>query len=34
MIPFEIRKREVCTANGNKVLDDYEELKEWRYNEE
>ncbi len=34
MIPFEMSPVEVCTAAGYRVIDDYEVLKEWWYNEE
>lgn len=33
MIPFEISQVEACTTAGSKIIDDYEELKEWWYNE-
>lgn len=34
MIPFEMAQVEVQTLGGKKVIDDYEELKEWWENEE
>lgn len=34
MIPFEMKKVEVQTLSGKRVIDDYEELKEWWENEE
>ena len=34
MIPFEMDRVEVQTLAGKKVIDDYEELKEWWENEE
>ena len=34
MIPFDMKQVEVQTSDGKKVLDDYEELKEWWENEE
>ncbi len=34
MIPFEMERVEVQTLAGKKVIDDYEELKEWWENEE
>ena len=34
MIPFEMDQVEIQTIGGKKVIDDYEELKEWWENEE
>ena len=34
MIPFELESVEVISAEGKKVINDYEELKEWWNNEE
>lgn len=34
MIPFDMEKVEVQTSGGKRVIDDYEELKEWWENEE
>ena len=34
MIPFEMDQVEVQTLGGKKVIDDYEELKEWWEDEE
>ena len=34
MIPFDMERVEVQTSGGKKVIDDYEELKEWWENEE
>lgn len=34
MIPFDIEKVTVQTLNGNRIIDNYEDLKEWWENEE
>ena len=34
LIPFEMEKVMVQTKDGSRIIDDYEELKEWWKNEE